>query len=354
MWACHSLLFSALFSPPWQPSERASKKESDGEGVKESFSLIQWSNLSRGPPHALIPALCSDKIFEQSLLSIYFLTVQTYTQSDFSFCRRSEIRLDNSAHWGSLLTQVDWSLLRGVCYGLLSHRCEVQWRVWWKGLFSPLEEQRTAELLWTSWPKVKMFSDQEKNTHDLEPAEQRQSDSAPLCVCLHAFSRNTDSIRDLHVKGEQTIGVNNSLTDFVEDLIMMSNETLLLTLQYRSVVMTNLGAWTTQSMSSVHNYCNRTREIGKGGLLRWIQILLLIEQCLKFPSRGSHVNVFWSGRAAGGKCQKLHMLSNGWRCVYLLVFYEVAVSAQSQLWCTNMRKQIFTNAGIGLVISPGP
>lgn len=48
-----------------------------------------------------------------------------------------------------------------------------------------------------------MFSDQEKNTtRDLEPTEQRQSDSASLCVCLHAFSRNTNSIRDLHVKGE--------------------------------------------------------------------------------------------------------------------------------------------------------
>lgn len=79
VWTCHSLLFFGAFRPR---DSRASEKGSDGEGVKESFSLIQWTNLSGGPPHALISALHGDKIFEQSFLSIYFLTVQTYIQSE--------------------------------------------------------------------------------------------------------------------------------------------------------------------------------------------------------------------------------------------------------------------------------
>ena len=55
--------------------------EQDREGVKESFCLRQWSNLSRGPVYTLPSALYGDKSLEHSLLSIYFLTVKTCIQS---------------------------------------------------------------------------------------------------------------------------------------------------------------------------------------------------------------------------------------------------------------------------------
>lgn len=111
--------------------------------------------------------------------------------------------------------------------------------------------------------------------------------------------------------------------------------------------------WTTQSMSSVQNYCDRTQKIGKGGLLSQIQIPLLItpmattgirldtwyqrkkssrlDFCyLKFPSRGPRSHLLSSGRAAGGSAKSCIC------CILCYRYRSKRVNVQGALSCQSL------------------
>ncbi len=76
---CHSLLSGAF--PP-MTVERGKEKERVTETERER-ELKRVSDLTcPGAPYTLTFVLYGDKVLEQSLLSIYFLTVKTYIQSE--------------------------------------------------------------------------------------------------------------------------------------------------------------------------------------------------------------------------------------------------------------------------------
>lgn len=124
--ACLSLLSSTL---PLVTAEWAREGVTAAERKRFLFSTVIY--LSVGPYIASL-TLRGDKTLERSLLSIYFLTVKTYIQSHSysAGMKYAGTRLHVAAARYRGLTQVDWWLLRGYCYGLLSYRCAAEWLVW--------------------------------------------------------------------------------------------------------------------------------------------------------------------------------------------------------------------------------
>ncbi len=101
------------------------------------------------------------------------------------------------------LARVDWLLLQGYSYGLLSHRWgEAQRLVWWRELLSEQEEHK-GELWWALRPvdrEVKRFAIKQTLQVNLGWFCRLLSTNIYI-TCAGVNSSNIISIHNLHLKG---------------------------------------------------------------------------------------------------------------------------------------------------------